>query len=91
MILPEGVKIFTLENFLPEVHIRREFHTYPENFKSLAIIVLAGESRRINTVTHFSLGHYHIIGTVKIIIHIKATILELAHYSPTKKINTLDT
>ena len=35
MIPPEGVKIFTLEKSLTRgTHIRREFHTYPENFKS---------------------------------------------------------
>ena len=71
MIPPEGVKILTFEIFLQEVHIRREFHTYPENFKSLAIIVLSGQHVRRNTKRNkerkpliLELGHYHIVGTV---------------------------
>ena len=31
------------------LHIRREFHTYPENFKYLAVIVVEGQRLRRNT------------------------------------------
>ena len=51
MIPPDGVKILTLEKYLTKVHIIREFHTYSENFKSLAIIVWAGQRR-----PHFRTG-----------------------------------
>ena len=49
MRFSEGVKIFTFEKFKPQVQIIREFYTYPENYKSLAIIVRAGHRQRRST------------------------------------------
>ena len=65
-----GVKIFTLEKLIPEVHIRREFNTYLETFKSLAIIVLVGPSKekykkKERKLLILELGQYYIVGTVK--------------------------
>ena len=63
----------------PEVHIKREFHTYPENFKSLAIIVLTGQCIRSNTKDRkpliLELGHYYIVGTLKNALLIKLALL----------------
>ena len=40
------VEILTLEEIHTQSHIIREFHTYPENFMSPAIIAWAGHRRR---------------------------------------------
>ena len=47
--VPRKCENIHIQIFYIQVHIRRESHAYPENLKSLAIIIRAGHRRGRNT------------------------------------------
>ena len=53
------------------MHINQQPHTYPENFRALALTVLAGEAtqtkktKKTTKAVRLELGHYVVVGRVK--------------------------
>ena len=69
-MLKVPLKIFLNRNSKSghEMHINQQPDTYPENFRVLALTVLAGEATRRKTQgSNFNTGplYYSIVGTVK--------------------------